>query len=110
MGGHITRHVTGDSPLQLGNHSNRRTDLAGRAISALEAVIFNEGVLERMQVILTGESLNCGDLATVVLRSQSQAGEDAFAVDQKGAGAARPLIAAFFRTVQVKVLPEQVEQ
>src|SRR5262249_22816820 len=64
----------------------------------------------RMQRALGRETLNCGDLRTVVHDGKRQARIDAPPVNEHGAGAALALIAAFFRPRQVQMLAQQVKE
>jgi hypothetical protein len=45
----------------FGEHPNGRADLAGGAVTALKAVMFDEGRLQRMQIVACGEPLDRGD-------------------------------------------------
>src|ERR1700723_1399579 len=87
----ILSHVTRHALPKLGRHADRRADLARRAIAALEPVMFDKRLLQRMERAGGAEALDGGDLAPFVLNGESEAGIDALAVDEDGAGAARPL-------------------
>ena len=58
----------------------------------------------------SADALDRGDLAPVVLHRQREAGQDALAVDQHRAGAARALVAALLRADEAEVLAQGVEQ
>src|SRR3984957_14062428 len=100
IGRDIARHALA----KLRRHADRRADLSRRAIAALEPVMFDEGLLQGMQRAGSAEALDRGDLAAFILHSESEAGIDALAVDQDGAGATRPLIAPLLRAEEVHML------
>lgn len=104
--GDVTRHAT---PHLLG-HAHRRTDLAGRAVAALETVVLDERPLQRVRLVLTRQPLDGDDVPTHVLHRQRETGHDALAVDKDRAGAARALVAALLRAVELERFAEQVEQ
>ena len=96
--------------LALGDQPDRRADLPRRAIAALERVMVDERLLQRMQRAVVRQAFDRGDLRAIVHDGERQARIDAPAVDQHGAGAALALIAALFRAGQVEMLAQQVEQ
>src|ERR1700722_3526748 len=104
--GDVTRHA----PAKLRRHADRRADLTGRAIAALEPVVFDERLLQGMKRARGAEALDGGDLAAFVLNCQSEAGIDALAIDQDCAGAARPLIAPLLCPEKVQMLAQQIEK
>jgi|ERR1700677_1103206 hypothetical protein len=55
--GHIARHAL----TAFGEHSNSGADLAGRAVTALKAVMFDKGCLHGMQVVAQRKPLDHGD-------------------------------------------------
>ena len=82
----VTRHALP----KLGRHADRRADLTGRAIAALEPIVINERLLERMERTWGAKPLDRRDLAAFILHRKSEARIDALAVDENGAGAASP--------------------
>src|SRR5262249_38507198 len=88
----------------------RRANLPRRAVAALERIMVDERLLQRMQRALGRETLNRGYLRTVVHDGKRQARIDAPPVNEHGAGAALALIAAFFRPRQVQMLAQQVKE
>ena len=56
------------------------------------------------------KALDRGDLAAFVLHGQSQAGIDAFAVDEDGARAAGALITALLGAEKVQMLAQEIEK
>src|SRR5258708_6834041 len=83
---------------------SRVADLPGRAIAALERVMVDERLLQRMQLSVGCEAFDRGDLGAIVHDRKRQARIDAPSVNQYGAGAALALIAAFLRAGQVEAL------
>ncbi len=85
-------------------------DLARRAIAALEGVVIDKGLLHGVQrAIRFGQALNRRNLAPH-RDSQGEAGKHAAAVDQDSAGAALPMIAAFFHAGQTRIFPKRIQQ
>ncbi len=90
---------------------DRRHDLPGRAIAALERVLLQEGGLHRMERLpLRGQPFDRDDGVPFGLRRERQAGEYAGAVQVHGAGAALSLIAALLGAVEAEMLAQRVEQ
>ncbi len=102
----VTRHALA----KLGRHADRRADLTGRAIAALEPVMFDKRLLQRMERAGGAEALDRCDLAAFVLHGQSEAGIDALTGDQDGAGAARSLIASLLCSKKVKMFAQEIEK
>jgi hypothetical protein len=86
------------------------TALAWRAVTALEAVAIHEGLLHRVRLLRAAEPFDRDDLAAVVHHRQGQAGIDALAVHQHGAGAALAAVAALLGAGQVQHFAQGVEQ
>ena len=80
--------------------SDRRHDLPGRAVAALEGVVRDEGPLHRVQVVAVGEALDRRDLVTLARDGEREAGEHAPAVDPDRARAAGALVAALLLPVR----------
>src|ERR1700722_920687 len=102
----VTRHALA----KLGRHADRRADLTGRAIAALEPVVFDERLLQRMKRARSAEPLDRGDLAAFILHGQSKTGIDPLAVDKDRAGPARPLITPLLRAKKVQMLAQEIKK
>jgi hypothetical protein len=89
---------------------DRRQDHLWRALAALEAVLLPKPFLERMQLAVRGESLDCGDLGPTGLHRKYGAGLGAAAVDEDRAGAALAGVAAHVRTREQQFFAEEVHQ
>ncbi len=85
-------------------------DLAGGAVAALEAIVFEEGGLDGVQLVAVRESLDGGDLGALRDGGKGEAGVDAAAVDEDGAGATLSVIAAFLAAGETEILAQSVEQ
>jgi hypothetical protein len=72
-------------------------------LPALEAVMFDEGCLDRMQIIARCEPIDRGDGLSVVHHCKGQTRDDAVSFDQHRAGSALAVIATLFRTGQREV-------
>src|ERR1700730_3757751 len=57
----------------LCDQAGRRANLARRAIAALERVMIDERLLQRMQSAVLAEALDCGDLCVLLHDGQGQA-------------------------------------
>jgi hypothetical protein len=67
-------------------------------------------LLQRVQRAAVGQPLDRRDLGAVLHDRQGQTGEDACSVHQHGAGTALSVVAPFFRSRQIEVLAQGVEQ
>ena len=63
-----------------------------------------------MRLLLLAKPLHRSDLAAVVHHGQRQAGIDALAIDQHGAGAALAAVAALLGAGQVQHFAQRIEQ
>src|SRR4029079_9245069 len=80
--------------LPFTEHADRTHDLAGRAEAALKAVMGDEGGLHRMQLIAARDAFDGEDVGAVMADGEREAGVDATAIDQDGAGAALAAVAS----------------
>ena len=104
------RHRLGLAGVHLGEHPDRRAQLAGRAVAALERVVLDERLLQRMQLVVVREPLDGRHLGAIVRDREREACVRPAPVDQHGAGAALAVIAALLRAREAQVLAQQVEQ
>lgn len=63
-------------------------DLAGRAVAALECVLVDERLLQRVKFAALGKTLDGGDVRAVMHHRKRQAGVDPPTIDQHRAGTA----------------------
>src|SRR5258708_4415321 len=90
----------------LAQHPDRRAELPRCAIAALEGVVRDERPLERVQVVATHrrQPLDRDDLTVLMRDGERQAAIDSSPVQQDGAGAALPMIAALLRAGNAEAL------
>src|SRR4051812_49112393 len=79
----------------LGQTCHARANLSGGAKAALQAVVLEERLLERVEAVAEGEALDGGHLGAVERDGERQTRQDAPALDEHGAGAALAVVAAF---------------
>ncbi len=84
--------------LHLVEKRNRRADLAGCAIPALQPIVFNERGLHRVQIRALRKAFNRCNLIAVVHGGKCQARVDAPSVDQNSTSSALAVIAALLCT------------
>src|SRR3954452_15369719 len=97
--------------VSLAQQRHGGADLSRRAVAALETVGADEGGLQRVQAAVGREPLDRDDLLPAAVHDrEGEAGVVAPAVDEHGAGAARPLVAAFLRAGEVEVLAQGIEE
>src|ERR1700716_4174020 len=90
---------------------DQRRQHAGRAETALQAVVVAEGLLQRVQLgIAHRDALDRGDLVAVGLHRQHQAGARRLAVEQDRAGAAYAVLAAKMRAGEPEIMPDKIRQ
>src|SRR2546421_11168056 len=90
--------------------SNRRHDLTGRAIAALEGIMGKEGALHRMQLRALGQSLDGRHLMAFAGDRKRQACQNTSPVNPERACAAGPLVATLLGAGKIQVFAQGVEQ
>src|SRR5438045_8636962 len=98
----IYAHCTWPARLDLAQHTYGRADLPRGTVTALESVMFDKRSLQRVQVLMIGESLDCDDLGTLMRDSESEATVHPPAIKQNGTGAALSILTALLGTGQYK--------
>ncbi len=94
----------------FGQQARGRADLARRAVAALECVVVDERLLQRMQRAVHRQAFDGGDLGAILHDGEREARIDAPAVDQDRAGAALPVVAALLGAGQVEMVAQRIEQ
>src|SRR6476646_4563332 len=84
--------------------------LAGRAEAALECILVDEGLLNRMESAVVGKTLDRRHLRTLRRRRKNHAPVHTSAVQMDSTGAAFTEIAAFLGARELQVLAQQIEQ
>jgi hypothetical protein len=92
------------------DQGHRRHDLAGRTEAALETVMVDEGLLDRVQRIAVRQPLDGRDLTAVDGGGKHHAGIHPPAIEVDGAGAALAEIAALLGAGEAEPLAQGVEQ
>src|SRR5262245_54009693 len=92
------------------DHIDRGHDHAGRAETALQAVILAEGLLHRMQLAVLREPLDRGDVRALDLPGEDGAGLDRLAVDVDDACATLRGVAPHMGTSQTQALAQVLDQ
>ena len=81
------------------------------ADATLRAAVFDEGLLDRMQLSLAGrDAFDCLDLATLNLTDRYQATVDDLLIDYHGACAAFAFATSLLCSRQAKLLAQDIEQ
>src|SRR5262245_18190665 len=101
-GGDIVRHVAWHALFVFLHHANGRADVTGRAIAALETVIFDKGSLQRVRLI-GGDALHGRNLSASILHGERVTRVDTLTINHHGARTARALIAALLCAIQPDV-------
>src|ERR671914_212570 len=76
----------------------RKHQKSRRAKSALQAVVIDESLLQRMQLVAGCQTLDGANLLSLRLDGKHQAGTDGLAVNDHSAGAADTVLAANMRS------------
>lgn len=83
---------------------------ARRAVAALERIMIDERLLQRLQRSIRREAFDRRDRGTIGHDRKREAGIDAPPIHQDCARAALPVIAALLCASQVEMVPQHVEQ
>ena len=94
----------------FGDQAGSRADLARRAIAALERVMVDEGLLQRMQRAFACQTFDGDDLGAVLHYRERKTGIDPPSIHQHRARATLAVVAALFGAGEVEVVPKRVEQ
>jgi len=76
----------------------------------LEGVVFDKRSLQWVQVSIIGKPLDRDDLGILMRDSESETTVHAPAIEQNGAGATLPMVAALLRASEAKVLAKYVKE
>jgi hypothetical protein len=107
---HQLANFIGGVRLVLGDQPGGGTDLAGGAVSALEGVMLDEGLLQGMKRASLRQAFDRRDLCAILHDREREARVDAPAVEQNGTGAALAVVAALFGPGNVEIEAQRVEQ
>jgi hypothetical protein len=104
------RNETGLPVFGFAQKADRRTDLTGRAVAALETVVFDECGLQRMETPGRRKPFNGGNVFSVERHCESQTAIDADTLNEDCAGAALTAVTAFLGPSKAKVLSKKIEE
>lgn len=107
-------HPRGDvGPGQLGvflKYFHSLENHSRRAVATLEGTLGQKRFLDRVQTLSFGQAFNREDGLFVDVRDRRYAGRNRFPIDKNRAGAALALAAAIFRSGQMKVLAQDIQE
>src|SRR5258708_1695959 len=107
----ISAHHAGPTGLDLAQHADRRAELSRGTVATLKGVVCDERLLEGVQVVAIGrQPLDGDDLGVLVRDGEGQAAIDASPVEQDGAGAALPVVAALLGAGESEPLAQRIQQ
>ncbi len=106
----IRGHMAGHTSLDFLQGGLGGTDLPRRAVTALVAVVLDEGRLHGVEIVRRAQAFHGGDLVTLVHHRQGQAGVHPPAVHHHGAGAALAVVAAFLGAGELQLFAQGIEQ
>ncbi len=87
-----------------------RHDHAGRAITALQSMLFPKALLHRVQFAVFCEAFDGGDFAAIRLYSEQRARLHSLAVDENCASAAKGSLAANVRPGETEQVPQVMDE
>src|SRR5690349_5157302 len=110
----MTLHPRGDvGPGQLRvffKYFHRLENHPRRAVAALEGTFGQKRFLDWVQTLSFRQAFNREDGLFVDLRDQRYAGRNRFSIGKNRAGTALPLAAAIFRSGQMKVFAQDIQE
>ena len=110
IGRQVFGHEARKTALHLVSHGHGGAELPRGAVTALEAVMLNEGPLQRVQGARYAQPFDGRNGTPLILHRERQAGVDPLTVGQDGARPAGALIAALFRAGQAEMIAQQIQQ
>ncbi len=105
-----SRISSGAPRLALGDQAHGRTDLSRRAVAALERIVIDERLLQRMQCAIRRQSFDGRHVGTVVHDGERETGIDPPPIHQHGARAALAVIASLLGAGKVEMVAQRIEQ
>jgi hypothetical protein len=94
----------------LGEEVRRGHDEAGRAVSALQAVLVPKSLLDGVQLAVLGHAFDCGQVFALGLDREHGAALDGLAVDQDRARPALAGVASDVRAGQTQVVAQVMHE
>src|ERR1700730_12435235 len=106
----VSRRIAWPACLVLGQHRDRRANLTGGAIAALQSIMAHKCSLHRMEIAIFFQTLDGRDVVVRLHNGKRQAAVYALPVDDPRAGAALSLVVALLRAGQAEMLAQCIEQ
>jgi hypothetical protein len=72
--------------------------------------MIDEGLLQRMQMPVFGQALDCRNVCAILHDGERKTRHDPAAIKQHRAGATLAVVATFFAAGEVEVLAQQIEE
>src|SRR5512143_2322505 len=94
----------------LPEERRRGHEKAGSAVAALVAVLLDEGLLDRMELVAFGQAFDRPHGLSIGPDREGHAGVDGFAVEKDGAAAAFAPVANLLGAREVELVAQDVEQ
>ena len=96
--------------MPFGDTGDGGQNLARRAITALQPVMRDEGLLYRMQRIDRPDPFDRRDIPPGTLNGECEAGVHPLAIDQHGACPTRTLVTPLLGAGEMQVVAQEIEQ
>src|SRR6476620_8008711 len=106
----VRRRIAWPARLVFSQQRDRRANLAGGAIPALQSIMAHECGLHWVKIAAFFQALDGRYLVARMHHGERQAAVDALSIDDHRAGAALPLVATLLRTGQPEMLTQRIEQ
>src|SRR5690349_9083084 len=101
---HVLANIVVAAGVTFLHATHCRHDLSRGAITALERILLDKGLLHWMQLIAFCESLDGEDLLSLRRKRQRQTGHHPTTINQDGAGTALTVVTTFFAAIETDVL------
>src|SRR3984893_1515314 len=106
----VRRRIAWPARLVFSQQRDRRANLTGGAIPALQTIMAYKCRLHWVEIAIFFQTLDGRDLVARMHYGERQAAVDALSIDDHGAGAALSLVAALLGTGQPEMLTQRIEQ
>src|SRR5713101_102312 len=106
----VRRRIAWPARLVFSQQRDRRANLTGGAIPALQSIMAHKCGLHWVEIAIFFQTLDGRDLVARMHHGERQAAVDALSIDDHGAGAALSLVAALLGTGQPEMLAQRIEQ
>jgi hypothetical protein len=107
---HTFANISVGFAARLGHQAYPRNDLTRCAVTTLESVMIDESLLQGMQDLTFGKTLDCGDLISVMHDSKTETRIYSPAVDENSAGTTLAMVTTFFAACQIEPVSQKVQK